>query len=414
MEPLVTVHGRTRSVKEGRLTSGGSWMRAGVNRAPGTGLLLDAGTVVVVTTVAIASSLWTSTGEVTAWWVQLVVALPLLARRRFPMETLLLTAGVAVIQFLYSEEQAGEIALLVALYSVGAHEHRRWALVTSELIALAGGTAAVVAWSPDDATVQTVVLLAGTVTAAWIAGIYMRTRRAYLSSVLDRAATAERERDQQAMTIRAEERDQLSREIHDIVAHNLSVMIALGDGATVAMERNPVAARAAVEQSSATGRQALDEIRRLLGTLRDHSAPELGPQPGLADLDDLVTRVRAAELPVEMVISGQPEEISAGAQLAIYRIVQEGLTNVLKHAPTASGARIELQFHPQHVGIVISNDGSPGAGTSGADPQPGHGLTGMRERAAVFAGDVEAGPLERDGWQVRARLALAAGEGRRR
>jgi signal transduction histidine kinase len=373
---------------------------------PPVGSWLDVGTVALVTGLSIATNLWHESGPTTAWWIQLVVALPLVARRRFPAEVFVATAAVALTQYLYSGNQAGEIALLAALYSVGAHERRRWALLGIGAVALVGGSAAVVAWSPDNATLQTVVLLDGTVIAALVTGVYRRTRQAYLQSVLDRAATAERERDQQALTIRAVERDQLSREIHDIVAHNLSVMIALGDGAAVVLDRNPAAARTAIEQSSATGRQALDEIRRVLGVLRDHGDPQLGPQPGLADLDELVARVRTAELPVELVISGRPHEISAGAELAVYRIVQEGLTNVLKHAPLASAARVELRFAEPEVSITISNDGTPLS--AGPRSQPGHGLTGMRERAAVFAGEVEAGPVDHQGWRVRARLVLPA------
>jgi signal transduction histidine kinase len=368
---------------------------------------LDVATVTLVITLSIANNLWQhSSSEATAWWAQLIVALPLLARRRFPTEVLLATAAVAVAQFLYSGAQAGELALLVALYSVGAHERRRWVAIGSAAVALIAGAAAVIAWSPDDNTLQTVVLLDGTVTAAMITGVYTRTRRAYLRSVLDRAATAERERDQQALTIRAVERDQLSREIHDIVAHNLSVMIALSDGALVALDRNPPAARDAIEQSTATGRQALDEIRRLLGVLRDHTDPELGPQPGFAELDRLVAGVRAADLPVELIIAGRPPETPPGAQLAVYRIIQEGLTNVLKHAPTASEARVELAFDKQDIRITITNDGLPRPARSESGRQPGHGLTGMRERAAVFTGEVEAGRYGSQKWRVRARLVV--------
>lgn len=380
--------------------------RSGASGVPGVADWLDVATVALVVALSIANNLWqSSSSEATFWWAQVVVALPLLARRRFPTEILLVTAVVAVAQFLYSGAQAGELALLVALYSVGAHEHRRRVAVATAAVALIAGAAAVIAWSPDNNTLQTVVLLDGTVTAAMITGVYTRTRRAYLRSVLDRAATAERERDQQALTIRAVERDQLSREIHDIVAHSLSVMIALGDGALVALDRNPPAARDAIEQSTATGRQALDEIRRLLGVLRDSTGPELGPQPGFADLDRLVAGVRAADLPVELVLAGKPPETPPGAQLAVYRIIQEGLTNVLKHAPTASEARVELRFDQQDIRITIINDGLPypTAGSESGRP-PGHGLTGMRERAAVFAGEVEAGRHGSHNWRVRAHL----------
>lgn len=401
-------------VKRRQVPPVGLITRSGASATPGVVEWLDVATAALVVALSIANNLWQhSSSEATAWWAQLVVALPLLARRRFPTEVLVATAAVAVGQFLYSGAQAGELALLVALYSVGAHERRRWVMASAAAITLIAGAAAVVAWSPDENTVQTVVLLDGTVTAALITGVYTRTRRAYLRSVLDRAATAERERDQQALTIRAVERDQLSREIHDIVAHNLSVMIALGDGAVVALDRNPPAAREAIEQSTATGRQALDEIRRLLGVLRDHTDPVLGPQPGFADLDRLVAGVRAADLPVELVLTGRPPQTPPGAQLAVYRIIQEGLTNVLKHAPTASEARVELRFDHHDVRITITNDGlpHPGRAASGTGLQSGHGLTGMRERAAVFSGQVEAGPFGPQSWRVQARLVVPTADG---
>jgi signal transduction histidine kinase len=194
--------------------------------------------------------------------------------------------------------------------------------------------------------------------------------------------------------------------MHDIVAHNLSVIIALADGASFAIHDAPDRAEVAMQTASRTGRQALNEMRRLLGVLREEQSPhELSPQPGIDQIDELIEQVRNAGLPVQHDVMGiAAEPLPAGLQLAAYRIVQEALTNTLKHAGPGAEARVALRFEEDGVQVEVTD--------SGPERRPaateGVGLRGMRERAAVYDGVVEAGPLEGGGWRVRTRLMSAA------
>jgi signal transduction histidine kinase len=193
--------------------------------------------------------------------------------------------------------------------------------------------------------------------------------------------------------------------MHDIVAHNLSVMIALADGAAFAAERSPAQSANAMQAVSATGRQALGEMRGLLGVLRDGtSAANLLPQPGLEQIDLLLGQVRSAGLPVAIAVEGDVRELPPGAQLTVFRVVQEALTNSLKHAGPDAQALVRLTYDVAGVDIDITDNGIGRRST--AQGAHGLGLNGMRERAAVYGGTVEAGPLPAGGWRVRTRLAV--------
>jgi signal transduction histidine kinase len=205
--------------------------------------------------------------------------------------------------------------------------------------------------------------------------------------------------------------------MHDIVAHNIAVMIALADGAAYTIAQDPDQATALISHVSETGRSALTEMRRLLGVLRQPGAAASGnaPQPALTDLDTMIDTVREAGLPVRLTVSGQPFPLPPSAQLALYRIIQEALTNTLKHAD-ATSAQVRLHYRYEEVELEVSDDGRPGSAaapaSSGAGSMAaGHGLAGMRERAAVFGGEVSAGPRPEGGWRVhtllRADLARA-------
>jgi signal transduction histidine kinase len=198
--------------------------------------------------------------------------------------------------------------------------------------------------------------------------------------------------------------------MHDIVAHNLSVMIALADGAAYANRDAPARAEAAMRDVSRTGRQALSEMRRLLGVLREEagSGRALAPQPGLGDLDALLAQVRSAGLPVTLTVEGDPggrEALPEGLQLTAYRIVQEALTNTLKHAGPAASAQARIELRDGVLVLEVRDDGRGGAVQADG---PGGGLRGMRERAAVYGGTVEAGPLGEGGWRVHATLSTMA------
>jgi signal transduction histidine kinase len=221
--------------------------------------------------------------------------------------------------------------------------------------------------------------------------------------VVDSATATEYERDQQGLLSAAAERARIARDMHDIVAHHLSVMITLADGASYQVREAPDRAEVAMTTASRTGRQALTEMRRLLGVLREETEPTLAPQPGIAQIDTLVERVRAAGVAVEYDVSGDAADLEPGLQLTAHRIVQEALTNTLKHSAHGSEVSVALRCSPDEVFIEVRDNGSaPGP----ADIHEGGGLRGMRERAAVYGGILEAGPHPDGGWQIRTRLAI--------
>jgi len=344
------------------------------------------------------------------WLFDLALAVPLFWRRRHAALVFAVVAGVALVQWLTGTEAGGDLAVLVALYALGSFERRRRLLAAGVVIAQVGVVLAVARWAPSGHRAGVGVLLTGTVTAAWVLGVYARTRRVYLGSVLQRAATAEHERDQQALLAVAGERARISREMHDIVAHSLSVMISLSDGAAAAMDRDPGAARTTMGQASTVGRQALGEVRRLLGEEQPLGAlddGDLAPQPGLVQLEDLLTRVRATGLVVELRVSGEPPPLAPGMQLAVYRIIQEALTNVLKHSPSATRATVTLRYLPGIINLEVQNDARSAPRSRPTAPTTaGRGLTGMRERAAVFGGTVEFGRRDDGGWRVASHLLI--------
>ncbi len=348
--------------------------------------------------------------------LNLALALPLLGRRRRPALVFAVIAAVALVQWRSGTQAGGDAAVLVALFTLGEYERRRRLIAAGVVIAEIGVVLAVARWAPADHRIGAGILLTGTVTAAWVLGVYMRTRRAYLSSVLERAATAEHERDQQALLAVVGERARISREMHDIVAHSLSVMIALSDGAAAAVDRDPEAARSTMGQASSLGRQALGEVRRLLGDAPspggpsagspgEPSAADLAPQPGIAQLEDLIAQVRAAGLAVELRVTGEQPELPPGVQLAVYRMIQEALTNVLKHAPDATRAVIDLRYRSGGIDLDVDNDDKPSAAAATSAPA-GRGLAGMRERVAGFGGTLASGRRPDGGWRVAAHLPL--------
>jgi signal transduction histidine kinase len=263
------------------------------------------------------------------------LAIPLVWRRRWPLEAFAVIAALAFVQWLTRERMVADVALLVAFYTVAARSDLRRTVVAAVVLE-AGVLLATLRWSAGHAASLVFVLLSGMTTAAFFIGTTMRTRRAYLASVEDRAARLELERDQQSQLAAAAERARIARDMHDIVAHNLSVMIALADGASLTAQADPARAGAAMNQVSATGRQALTDMRRLLGILREDESPSMAPQPGIGDIDALLAQVRIVGLRGELVTQGQPVTLSAGLQLTVYRLIQEALTNTVKHAVGAT------------------------------------------------------------------------------
>jgi signal transduction histidine kinase len=325
---------------------------------------------------------------------------PLLLRRRSPMLCFGVIAFVALAQWLLAAPQLADAAVLISLYWVALEGDLVEVLLAAATVQ-AGAIMAAVRWSPS-APLKVWVGLTGLATAAGVLGISIRQRRALLVSLQEKATRLEFERDQQGRLAAAAERARIAREMHDIVAHNLSVMIALAEGATYAMDSSPERAVEATKRVSATGREALVEMRRLLGVLREESeAQPLEPQPSLGRLDELLARVHAAGIPVTMDLEGDPHELADGVQLTVFRVAQEALTNTLKHASRPTRAHLALSCRPGRVELEVTDTGSEQAVVAASG---GRGLHGMRERAASYGGRLEAGPRPQGGWRVHLRL----------
>jgi signal transduction histidine kinase len=339
--------------------------------------------------------------------VALVLAaltVPLVARRIWPAAVFGWLMVVSAAAGLWNVRLVFSFALVVALYTVAALESRRRALLAAGLLEC-GVTIAVVVLSGSQWW-HAAILCSGMVGAALGLGLYTATRRAYLQELHDRAARLERERDQQKELAVAAERGRITREMHDIVAHHLAVMIALSDGAAAASATSSPRAADAMRTVSATGRQALADTRRLLSGPADAAGPENGrqPLPDLTGIDALVAGVRAAGLPVSYELTGAPAPLSAGMQLTVYRLIQEALTNTLKHAGAGASAVVRLAYLPGELRLDIEDDG---AGVRALQPSDtGRGLAGMRQRVQTFGGEVQAGPRSPAGWRVSAQLRL--------
>jgi signal transduction histidine kinase len=292
------------------------------------------------------------------------------------------------------------VALAIGLYTVAVTMSRATALVAAALAVAAEAPAAGQGGWHNGwlAALYEVIAIA----AVLVAGLYVSTRRAYLAGLRDRAQRLERERDQTSALAAAVERARIAREMHDSVAHHLTIIVALSDGALAAVNRSPAQASEAIRGVSTTAREALAETRRLLGVLRPEGGLELRqPLPGLSDLESLFTRVRAAGLPVRYERSGPPGDTPPGVQLVVFRLVQEALTNTMKHAGPGANAAVRLQLAPGEVRVEVEDDG---VGSAGVPRAPGGGLTGMRERVGAFGGELTCGPCQPRGWRVTARL----------
>ncbi len=328
-------------------------------------------------------------------------ALPL--RRVWPGPVFLWTLLAAAVLAQWPDRGAlFPVALAISLYTVAATMRRAQALTAA---ALAAGVMLLVV--AEDGTRHWPVAISdvvGFAAVVLVAGLYVGTRRAYLAALRDRTRRLEHERDQTSALAAAEERARIAREMHDSVAHHLTVIVALSDGALRAISRAPDEAADAIRDVSGTARQALAETRRLLGVLRADAGKEpRQPLPGLADLDDLLGRVRAAGLPVQFERSGMSPDPPPAIQLAIFRLVQEALTNTMKHAGPGASAAVRLQLTPAEVHIDVEDDG---AGRGAGPGTAGGGLTGMRERISAFGGELDFGPRDTRGWRVAARLDL--------
>ncbi|MGW5367621.1 histidine kinase [Streptomyces sp. NPDC004009] len=341
--------------------------------------------------------------------VQAGLVLPLLWRRRAPAVAFGAVTAVFVLQWSIGVALRADVALFVALYSLALHGRLRQLPWACAVLAGALGLVAVRVSAAVPAG-DALFFLLSTATAALALGLVIRIRRARLAGLRERAARLEVERDQRGRLAVAAERTRVAREMHDIVGHNLSVIITLADAGTYATAAAPERGQEALRLIGDTGRQALSELRRVLGVLREadgpRAGPELSPQPGLKDVDALCEGVRAAGLEVVYRTAGDVDSLDSGVQLTVYRIVQEALTNTLKHAGAGSRANLSVVVADARLTITVQDSGPPApAGRSGPANEEGHGLVGMRERAALYGGHVSAGPAG-PGWTVRAVLDL--------
>jgi signal transduction histidine kinase len=337
----------------------------------------------------------------TAGWFTFLLALPLAWRRRAPATVFLVIAVVAFAQWLANLPLPADVALLAALYTVAADRPRRVAF-TGALILEGGAVLAAVRWGAS--ALATFASLSGVVVAALVSGLYVRARRAHVAGLVERAARLEFERDQQALLAAAAERAQISREMHDVVAHSLAVVISLANGAAAKLGRDPEQSREALESISELGRLALADTRRLLsGARTEDGAAVRAPQPGIEQIASLVDRAASTGLAATLSVRGDPVPVAAGIALSAYRIVQEAITNAVKHAEGATTVKVELTWMPSRLQISVTDDGHGNSRPAGPG---GFGLTGMRERAALYGGMATAGPGQRGGWTVTATIPI--------
>lgn len=358
-------------------------------------------------------------GDALGVLIVLAITAPILVRRRWPFAVGLATAaGITTFTVWYYAMPTAAVVILAAVYSAG-----NYAVLSRSLVVLAchqGSTIAYVVATAernpsesgyDGASIMlNIVLLIG----AWGAGRAVRNRRLYMAELEDRARRLERAQEDGVRAAIAEERARIARELHDVVAHHVSVMTVQAAGARRALDRDPGRSAEALRSIEDTGRAALSEMRRVVGVLRrpdgngrQGGAAELTPQPGLADLDSLAEHMRVAGLPVDVTIEGTPGPVPIGVDLTAYRVIQEALTNTIKHAGPST-ANVHVQYLPSELHVKVSDDGH-GMAAALDGRRPGHGLLGMRERVALYGGTLAVGPRRGGGFEVRAKIPYEHG-----
>jgi signal transduction histidine kinase len=338
--------------------------------------------------------------------LQGALIVPLWWRRRAPLAAFSTVLAVFVAQWAAGIMFRADVAVLVAVYSLVLHGRLRrlpWAvpgLVVAVVLVLVRLSGVVSVWD-----VLFFVVSVGT--AAVALGFAIRVRRAQLAALRERAVQLEVERDQRSRLAAATERTRVAREMHDIVGHSLSVIITLADGGRYAADAAPERGKDALRLIGDTGRASLAELRRMLGVLREQTDElNLSPQPGIADLDPLCRQIRAAGPQVEYQSTGALHALDVGMQLVTYRIVQEALTNALKHAGAHTRIHLALRIDGGRLRILVRDTGPPAGDPPVPSSGEGHGVVGMRERAGLYAGTVTAGPVPGGGWAVAADLDL--------
>ncbi|WP_051683951.1 sensor histidine kinase [Blastococcus sp. URHD0036] len=350
--------------------------------------------------------------DVPALLLGTLLIVPLVWRRRAPVPA---AAAVTVVGLFelggVPDFLPANVAALVMVHALAAYGPR-WAGAAGLVLGLVGALLAATFFYAASESPDNLVLIAGTigiaVVAAWALGHLRRLRVQREAGLEERARLLEIERDQEMRLAATAERARIAREMHDVVAHSLSVVIAQADGGRYAGRTDPAAATGALEAIAATGRQALTDMRSLLGVLREGPGEEYAPQPDVAAVPALVQDVRASGLDVDLLVEGTPRPLPAGPQLAAYRIVQESLTNVLKHAGSASRAWVRLSWRDDGLEVAVLDDGRGASAALVAGSPGGQGLRGMVERAQLHGGRLTAGPRSGGGFAVQALLPYRA------
>ena len=387
-----------------------------MRRAPGP-LLIDGVTALAVFTL-MAQQLVTRhlllpgqhATTVLTWLLAVVIAAPILTHRRFPRASVAVCLGAVAIYATGHYLAYPGYAIFVLTFDIALHSDERVSVPTLFASAVVIGVA--VEFQPAKVAVLTTYLLSEIcVGAAWLVGWNLRRRRARWTELRARAERLEREREEEARRAVTEERLRIARELHDVIAHSMSVIAVQSAVGNHVIDTQPTEARQALAAIEATSRSALTEMRRLLGVLRQAGEPRgsLTPAPGLADLTSLVSQVQDTGLKVWINVEGERGSVPPGVDLSAYRVIQEALTNVIKHAGSAT-ATVTIRYRDDSVTVEIANQAPAGPGVHVPAPRmgSGHGIIGMRERVAVFGGEFSAGPRPDGGFLVRACFPLAA------
>ena len=336
-----------------------------------------------------------------AFSVALIACVPF--RRLAPVGVFAAVSVICLAQLaLLDHIVAGDVVALIALYTVVAYGPGTLVGVGATACAVAGALLAALRWDEQTDRASTLDVAASTVVSVLLAaavGAWRRSRGSELAALEERNRLLAIERDQQAAVGAAIERARIARELHDVVAHSLSVIVVQADGAAAGAEQRPQAAAAALRTIGDTGRDALAQMRRLLGVLRADRSPQLAPQPGTAQLDALVEQVVRAGVPATLSIQGDERPLDGTVDVTLYRVAQEALTNVLKHAGEVTRVDVVLRYGDDQVELVVRDDGR---GSRASGDGRGHGLVGMRERVDLQEGTLEAGPHAGGGFEVRA------------
>jgi signal transduction histidine kinase len=355
------------------------------------------------------------------WHVAAVVltGAALLFRRHYPLVVLAAVALLTTVLTWSLDGNFDMLAVPIALYAVAVYRSPKQAWIAAGA-AFAVGAAGLQLWAPvlDDVVRQTgenydqwnlLVIFALCLIVAVLLGAFSHTRAERMHALVELAEQLAREQDSRAQVAALAERSRIAREMHDIVAHSLSVMVALADGAAATAERDPGRTRQALNQLSETGRSALEDMHGLLCVLREGSdGGDLQPIPGTRDLSVLIDRFRAAGLPIRYSVSGVPAD-SPARELTIYRIIQEALTNVLRYSEFPRTVAVSITYAPTEIALTVSDDGRRTTSTA-RSVGTGRGIIGMGERAALHGGWAASGPLRDGGWEVRAVLPITPGD----